>query len=102
VVRSNAGLYYGDFGEFAECLYALEASGPLGGLLGANGREFFRRHYAWPVVERKYLEMLDRLSREANPSPMAPLPGWWARRRRDLPPAREVIDAAPSGPVVAR
>jgi hypothetical protein len=54
------------------------------------------------VVERKYLEMLDRLSREANPSPMAPLPGWWARRRRDLPPAREVIDAAPSGPVVAR
>ena len=102
VVRSNAGLYYGDFGEFAECLYALEATGPLGGLLGANGREFFRRHYAWPVVERKYLEMLDRLSREANPSPMAPLPGWWARRRRDVPSARDVIDAAPSGPVVTR
>jgi glycosyltransferase involved in cell wall biosynthesis len=101
-VRSNAGLYYESFGEFAECLYTLEGTGPLGALLGANGREYFRRHYAWPVVERKYLEMLERLSREATPPPMAPLPGWWARRRRDVRPAREVVDAAPSGPVVTR
>jgi glycosyltransferase involved in cell wall biosynthesis len=97
-VRSNAGLYYETFEEFAECLYALEASGPLGSVLGANGRAFFRRHYAWPVIERKYLEMFDRLQRETTPPAMAPLPGFFARRRRDLPPARRVADAAPKGP----
>ncbi len=101
-VRSNAGLYYENFGEFDECLYALEGSGPLGGILGRNGRQFFQRHYAWPVIERKYLEMLDRLTRDTAPPAMAPLPGWLARRRRTLRPGREVIDDAPSGPAVTR
>src|SRR5678815_5282916 len=53
-VRSRAGLYYETFEEFAEGLYSLESSGPLAAPLGANGREFFQRHYAWPVIERKY------------------------------------------------
>ncbi len=69
-VRSNGGLYYETFEEFVEALYALEATGPLGAILGRNGREFFRRHYAWPVIERKYLDMFDRLKRE--PAPAAP------------------------------
>jgi len=98
--RSNAGLYYDNFEEFAEALFALEGTGPLGALLGANGREFFRRHYTWPVVERKYLEMFDRLKREPAPAPMEPLPGFFARRKRTLRPAREVVDALPSGPAV--
>jgi len=100
-VRSNGGLYYESFEEFAEALYALEASGPLGAIFGRNGREYFRRHYTWPVIERKYLEMFDRLKREAVGAPLAPLPGWFARRKRDLRPAREVVDAVPGGPVVA-
>ena len=32
VIRSNAGLYYESFEEFAEALYLLEATGPLGGI----------------------------------------------------------------------
>jgi glycosyltransferase involved in cell wall biosynthesis len=99
-VRSNGGLYYEDFDEFAETLYALEASGPIGATLGRNGREFFRRHYTWPVIERKYLEVFERLGREAAPGPIAPLPGWFARRKRDLRPARELVDAVPAGPVL--
>ncbi len=99
-VRSNAGLYYENFEEFAEALYALEAAGPIGAILGRNGREFFRRHYAWPVIERKYLEVFDRLKREPAPPPLPPLPGWFARRRRDLRPAKEVVDAVPAGPVL--
>jgi glycosyltransferase involved in cell wall biosynthesis len=98
-IRSNAGLYYETFEEFAEALYLLEATGPLGGVLGRNGREFFRRHYAWPVIERKYLEMFDRLTREPAPA-MAPLPGWIARRRRTARPGAAVMALAPSGPVV--
>ena len=99
-IRSNGGLYYESFEEFAEALYALEATGPLGAILGRNGREFFRRHYTWPVIERKYLEMFDRLSREPAPAAVDPLPGFFARRRRNVPPAREVMAAAPAGPVV--
>jgi glycosyltransferase involved in cell wall biosynthesis len=100
VIRSNGGLYYESFEEFAEALYALEAAGPLGAVLGRNGREFFKRHYTWPVIERKYLDMFDRLVREPAPPPIEPLPGFFARRRRTLAPAQAVVDRAPSGPVV--
>jgi glycosyltransferase involved in cell wall biosynthesis len=99
-VRSNGGLYYETFDEFAEALYMLEAAGPLGEVLGRNGREFFRRHYAWPVIERKYLDVFDRLKREPATGRMDPLPGWFARRRRTLRPARQVVDAVPAGPVL--
>ena len=34
--------------------------------LGRNGRDFFERHYAWPVIERKYLDMFDRLKRRSG------------------------------------
>ena len=99
-IRSNAGLYYEDFDEFAEALFLLEATGPLGGVLGRNGREFFRRHYAWPVIERKYLDMFSRLSKETPPV-MEPLPGFFARRTRRVPPARDVLEQVPSGAVRA-
>src|SRR6201999_1147281 len=41
-LRSNAGLYYGNYEEFVEALYSLESNGPLNGMLGRNGREFFK------------------------------------------------------------
>jgi hypothetical protein len=98
-VRSNAGLYYETFEEFAEALYLLEAAGPLAAPLGRNGREFFRRHYAWPVIERKYLDMFERLKREPTPV-MESLPGWLARRRRTERPAEQVVSSARRGPVL--
>jgi glycosyltransferase involved in cell wall biosynthesis len=100
VIRGNGGLYYESFEEFAEALYALEGAGPIGGPFGRNGREFFRRHYAWPVIERKYLDMFDRLSREPATEPIDKIPGWMARRRRDRPPAASVVGAVKAGPVV--
>jgi glycosyltransferase involved in cell wall biosynthesis len=99
-VRSNGGLYYETFEEFAEALYALEATGPLGAVLGRKGREFFRRHYTWPVIERKYLDVFDRLKREPASVAMEPIPGWFARRRRTIPAARHVVGAVPAGPVL--
>ena len=101
--RSGGGLYYDSYEEFAEALYALEASGPLNHILGQSGREYFRHHYTWPVIERKYLDLLNRLKRDASPAgpgAMAPLPGWFARRRRDVPPARSVVDRVPAGAAV--
>jgi glycosyltransferase involved in cell wall biosynthesis len=100
-IRSSAGLYYESYEEFAETLYSLESNGPLHGRLGRNGREYFRRHYAWPVIERKYLDMFQRLEAEAAPAGLEPLPGWLARRRKTERPADAVLAALPSGPVVA-
>jgi glycosyltransferase involved in cell wall biosynthesis len=100
-IRSNAGLYYDTYEEFVEALYSLESNGPLNARLGRNGRDFFKRHYAWPVIERKYLDMFDRLKREpAGGRTIDPLPGWFARRTRDLPPAGDVLARIPRGAVL--
>ena len=99
-IRSNAGLYYENYQEFAETLYSLESNGPLHARLGRNGRDYFRRNYAWPVIERKYLEMFQRLARDtARPEPET-LGGWFERRQRKIAPAAEVLAGIPSGPVV--
>ena len=97
-IRSNAGLYYDTYPEFVETLSSLERHRWLAGTLGRNGRSFFREHYDWSVVERKYLEMFDRLKRETAPRTIEPLPGWFDRRRRDLPPAADVLARVPAGP----
>jgi glycosyltransferase involved in cell wall biosynthesis len=102
-IRSNAGLYYENEAEFVEALCALQDNPDLAARLGRNGREYFREHYAWPVIEGKYLEMLARLEREdaaGAARSIEPLPGWWARRRRMLPAARLVLSDLPAGPVV--
>jgi len=101
-IRSNAGLYYERFEEFIEALYSLESNGPLNARLGKNGREFFTRNYAWPVIERKYLDIFERLKKEdgsasAGARKIEPLPGVLARRRRDLPPAADVVAKIPRG-----
>jgi glycosyltransferase involved in cell wall biosynthesis len=100
VIRSNGGLYYDTFEEFAEALYALEAAGPIGGPFGRNGREYFRQHYTWPVIEKKYLDMFEQLTRDPRAASLEPMPGLMARRRRDLPPAAQVVNAVKAGPVV--
>jgi glycosyltransferase involved in cell wall biosynthesis len=100
-LRSNGGLYYDNLSEFIGTLEALEQNRWLAGSLGRNGRQFFRDHYDWPVIERKYLDMFARLGKEA-PRPAAdPLPGWFDRRRQDLPPADAVLAQLPTGAAVA-
>ncbi|HQZ39977.1 MAG TPA: glycosyltransferase [Vicinamibacterales bacterium] len=98
-VRSNAGLFYSGFHEFFEALRTLDGNPALAASLGRNGRQYFERHYSWPVVERKYTDMFDRLRREPAPQPMEPLPGWWARRRPALEAAETVVAGLPKGPV---
>ncbi|HXE79380.1 MAG TPA: glycosyltransferase [Vicinamibacterales bacterium] len=99
-IRSNAGLYYESFPEFAEALQAIVSSYSLKRALGRNGMTYFRQHYAWSVIERKYLDMLERLSAEPHDSGIEPLPGFFARRRRVLPPAEDVLRTVPAGAVV--
>jgi glycosyltransferase involved in cell wall biosynthesis len=101
-IRSNAGLYYETFGEFVGALEAIEQNRWLSGTLGRNGRQFFRDQYDWPVIERKYLEMFDRLKKEAPVAAGDPLPGWFDRRRQDLPAAEDVLAKLPNAPAGRR
>jgi glycosyltransferase involved in cell wall biosynthesis len=96
-IRSNAGLYYENYAEFFEALRAIEQNRWLSGTLGRNGRDFFRAHYAWPVIERKYLDMFARLSTEGAPPRTEARPGWIDRRRQDHPAAHDVMERLPSG-----
>ena len=98
-IRSNGGLYYEGVDEFVATLSSLERNRWLSASLGRNGRQFYHEHYDWPVIERKYLDMLDRLSKEGSPRAVDPLPGWMERRRQDCAPGAEVVAALPSGPV---
>jgi glycosyltransferase involved in cell wall biosynthesis len=101
-IRSGAGLYYESYEEFAETLYSLESNGPLHGRLGRNGREYFNAHYSWRVIEQKYLDMLERLRREPAMRTLPPLPGWIARRTKDLPAAADVLARIPAGAAVGQ
>ena len=97
-IRSNAGLYYESYEEFVEALYSLESNGPLNARLGQNGREYFKRHYAWPVIERKYLEMFDRLKLGQTPPRRnaSRCPGG-SHAGRNARAAPEVLARIPSG-----
>ncbi len=97
-LRSHAGLYYDNADEFVGTLKALGQSRWLNEALGRNGRQFFRDFYDWRVIERKYLDMFDRLKKEPAPKGIEPLPNLWSRRRRTRPPAQDVVEGVPGGP----
>lgn len=100
-LRANGGLFYENATEFSAALRLLLDQPELAARLGANGQTYCRREYAWPVVEDKYAGMLEAL-RSASPdsvSPMEPLPGWWARRRRNLPGSAARVAAVARTPI---
>ncbi len=63
-LRSRAGLFYETYPEFRETLKLLLLSPELREAMGKNGEDYFRRHYAWNVIESKYLSILDQLKKE--------------------------------------
>ena len=58
-IRSNAGLFYTDFEEFQKCLQHLQKNPQHRALLGQNGKRFYEQNYSWPIVERKYLRLME-------------------------------------------
>jgi glycosyltransferase involved in cell wall biosynthesis len=63
-IRSNAGFYYGDYPEFREVFRLLLGLPKLREVMGKNGKKYFQDHYAWDVIENKYLSILDQLEKE--------------------------------------
>lgn len=100
-LRSNAGLFYDGAAEFVEALRAIEHNRWIAGSLGRNGRQFYRDNYDWPVIERKYLDMIGQLAKSGTPAATATaLPGWLERRKRTVPAAQQILDRLPSGPTI--
>src|SRR5215204_5348288 len=62
--NSNAGLYYADRYEFAECLKLLVADHRLRARMGANGRDYVRNNYRWDVIIGKYERMFTSLKKK--------------------------------------
>jgi glycosyltransferase involved in cell wall biosynthesis len=94
-IRSQAGLYYETAAEFIETLRAMFDSRSLNAAFSANGRRFFQRHYSWPVIEQKYLDILAELKdQDARGAAVR------AKWRKELPPANDVLAGLPSGPVL--
>ena len=100
-IRSNAGLYYENTGEFIETLRAIECNKWIAGSLGKNGKQYYKDHYDWPVIEHKYLDMLQRLSSTPHNASFEPLPSWLDRRKATCVAGADVVSARPAGPVHA-
>ncbi len=58
---AHAGLWFRHYPDFeSQLLYLLE-NPKARAALGRNGRDFVAREYAWPAIERKFLDALDAL-----------------------------------------
>jgi glycosyltransferase involved in cell wall biosynthesis len=63
VRASQGGLYYDGPAEFAACLDHLLDRPELRHRMGANGRRYVERNYAWPRVDETYDRIIATLSR---------------------------------------
>ncbi|RNI09429.1 glycosyltransferase family 1 protein [Methanohalophilus euhalobius] len=63
-IRSNAGLWYQNYDEFRECMKLLLKNDDLRIKMGENGKTFVEENYSWETVEKKYLNLLEKLERK--------------------------------------
>ncbi len=59
-LRSNGGLFYHGYAEFAEGLRLLLQDERLATTLGCQGREYVEREYSWESIEAKVEDLLAR------------------------------------------
>jgi glycosyltransferase involved in cell wall biosynthesis len=64
VLRSNAGLYFTNVGEFMETVVLMRSNPGLCHKLGAAGRRYVLEHYQWHDVALRFTEFLDEVRRE--------------------------------------
>lgn len=74
-LRSNGGLYYENGDEFVEALELLTGDARLRKALGESGRRYVAAHYRWDVVLRKYRQLIQAVSGQADSSQNSALKG---------------------------
>jgi glycosyltransferase involved in cell wall biosynthesis len=67
-LRSNGGLFYHGYAEFAESLKLLLDDDALAASLGRQGRAYVDREYAWETIDRKIDDLLARTAGPSAPS----------------------------------
>lgn len=65
-IRSNAGLYYTNYYEFAECLKLLLERQKLYEKMGQNAKIYVDSSYTWDRVMGKYMRLIDTLDSEGG------------------------------------
>ena len=61
-IRSNAGLYFNSFDEFAYELRYLRGHRHEAEVMGENGKHYVYDNYRWSVVVGKYRRLIEGLS----------------------------------------
>jgi glycosyltransferase involved in cell wall biosynthesis len=64
--RSQGGLWYRDYDEFAACLNLLVSDAKLRRTLGEAGRQFALGEFAWPTVESRYMRAIAEVMTHRN------------------------------------
>jgi glycosyltransferase involved in cell wall biosynthesis len=59
--RSNAGLFYSNRDEFADCTHLLLADRELRQRMGRNGKAYVTANYSWDVIVAKYDKLIAAL-----------------------------------------
>jgi glycosyltransferase involved in cell wall biosynthesis len=59
-LRSNGGLFYHGYAEFAESLRLLLEQDELAASLGRQGRAYVEREYSWETIDAKLEALLAR------------------------------------------
>ena len=60
--RSNGGLYFANYDEFALCLDLLLHRPRLAARMGENGRAYVLENFGWDIIEGKYRRLLEDVS----------------------------------------
>ena len=63
-LKSNAGLYYTDYYEFAGCLDYLLSHGEAYSIMKDNARRYIDRHYCWDVVKGNIISFFEMIMSE--------------------------------------
>lgn len=58
-IRSNGGLYFTNYREFAACVDVLTSRPVLGETLGLNGRRYVLQNYHWDTIVARYQALFD-------------------------------------------
>jgi glycosyltransferase involved in cell wall biosynthesis len=60
-LKSNGGLYYTTYDEFALCLDLLLSDDRLRKTMGKQGEAYVTQHYSWDTVEKTYVDFISRM-----------------------------------------
>lgn len=66
VNRSNSGLWYQSFHEFKVMINFLMKNSTLRHKMAENGKNYVKKNYSWPIIEKKYLSIVNVIAKQSR------------------------------------